>query len=77
MRHLHEHLQAFGAFSHDMSANGGDVLAPLLNRVNGRLRDKVRLQPVTNTAVAKAEPVKCWQSVQWHTPMKTSSVSAL
>ena len=31
----------------------------------------------TPTTVAKAEPVKCWQSVQWHTPTKTGSASAL
>jgi hypothetical protein len=29
------------------------------------------------TTVAKADPVKRWQSAQWHTPIKMGSVSAL
>ena len=31
----------------------------------------------TDKAVENAEPVKRWQSAQWHTPTKTGSASAL
>jgi hypothetical protein len=46
---LHELLQAIASSFHDVRTYCSDVIAPVLYWIEGRVRNKVRLEPVAYT----------------------------